>query len=139
MGKLRLPAKRRPMQPLDHPRRQCGQSRKRKEHRQHAPCQHHVEIMAARPRGDGHDLPARPRFRLAHGSGDALVVTRIDRHHHPPDAPPPPKLPPPPENPPPPKPPRPPPRSEEHTSAPQPLMRISYPVLCLKKQHNNTT
>src|SRR3546814_2679867 len=65
--------------------------------------------MVARPRGDGHDLPARPRFRLAHGSGDALVVTRIDRHHHPPDAPPPPKLPPPPENPPPPKPPRPPP------------------------------
>src|SRR3546814_9847397 len=29
-------------------------------------------------------------------------------------------------------------RSEEHTSEPQSLMRISYAVFCLKK-HNNTT
>src|SRR3546814_3838693 len=29
-------------------------------------------------------------------------------------------------------------RSEEHTSELQSLMRISYAVFCLKKQHNNT-
>src|SRR3546814_8767160 len=29
-------------------------------------------------------------------------------------------------------------RSEEHTSALQPLMRISYAVFCLKTQHKNT-
>src|SRR3546814_5925157 len=30
------------------------------------------------------------------------------------------------------------PRSEEHTSELQSLMRISYPVFCLKKKKNNT-
>src|SRR3546814_9309702 len=30
------------------------------------------------------------------------------------------------------------PRSEEHTSELQSLMRISYAVFCLKKQHHNT-
>src|SRR3546814_9925839 len=30
-------------------------------------------------------------------------------------------------------------RSKEHTSELQSLMRISYAVFCLKKQHNNTT
>src|SRR3546814_2022275 len=30
-------------------------------------------------------------------------------------------------------------RSEEHTSELQSLMRISYAVFCLKKQHNTTT
>src|SRR3546814_9193819 len=30
-------------------------------------------------------------------------------------------------------------RSEEHTSELQPLMRISYAVLCLKKKNNNVT
>src|SRR3546814_4852119 len=30
------------------------------------------------------------------------------------------------------------PRSEEHTSEPQSLMRISYAVFCLKKQKTNT-
>src|SRR3546814_6298612 len=30
-------------------------------------------------------------------------------------------------------------RSEEHTPEPQPLMRISYPILCLKEKHNSDT
>src|SRR3546814_7866378 len=30
-------------------------------------------------------------------------------------------------------------RSEEHTSALQPLMRISYAVFCLKKKNHNTS